>query len=162
MFQSRERKLISFLARLSPIPFGLQNSFFALTDISFWDYLLSTWVGLLPFQILWTHFGTTLRNLSKIGTGQVHFDFWQKVSLVFQLAMTFGLLIYFWRLSKKFTAASKAENDSDHETEANAAPKSATLVTAPVPLITKPTQKHRSSFSSDLEMGHAKHNVQSM
>lgn len=31
MFQSRERKLISFLARLSPIPFGLQNSFFAVS-----------------------------------------------------------------------------------------------------------------------------------
>lgn len=117
---------------------------------------------MLPFQILWTHFGTTLRNLSKIGTGQVHFDFWQKVSLVFQLAMTFGLLIYFWHLSKKFTAAAKAENDSDQEAESDALPRTdSTVLTPPVP-ITKSTQKQRLSISSDLEMGHVKHNVQSM
>jgi uncharacterized membrane protein YdjX (TVP38/TMEM64 family) len=101
LIQSREHKLVSYLARLSPIPFGLQNSFFALTDISFRDYTLSTWIGLLPFQVVWTQMGTTLRNLSKIGSADVELDFWQKVSVFIQVVVSLLLMGYFYYVSKK-------------------------------------------------------------
>jgi len=113
LLQSREHKLVAVLARLSPVPFGLQNSFFAVTDISFRDYFFSTLIGLLPFQILWTHMGTTLRSLSKIGTEEIEFDIYQKVSMAFQIVVAIALLGYFYYMSKKLEAESIKENSND-------------------------------------------------
>jgi len=107
LFQSKKYKMVSVLARLAPIPFGLQNSFFALTDISFKEYFLSTWIGLLPFQVVWTHLGTTLRNLQKIGTGEFELDFWQRLSLLVQLVVAILLLLYFVVLSRKMKEMSQ-------------------------------------------------------
>jgi len=101
MFQSGQYKMVSVLARLAPIPFGLQNSFFAMTDISFKEYFLSTWIGLLPFQVVWTHLGTTLRNVQKIGTGEFELDFWQQMSIMIQVVVAVLLIIYFVVLSRK-------------------------------------------------------------
>jgi len=101
MMQGKDKKFVTVLARLSPIPFGLQNGFFALTDISFRDFFLSTWIGLLPFQIVWTHLGTTLHNLSKISNGEVELSVWQQISMGIQVLMAVILLAYFYYLSKK-------------------------------------------------------------
>jgi len=108
LFQSKKYKMVSVLARLAPIPFGLQNSFFAITDISFKEYFLSTWIGLLPFQVVWTHLGTTLRNLQKIGTGEFELDFWQRLSLFIQLVVAILLVIYFVILSRKMKELSQS------------------------------------------------------
>jgi len=110
LIQSREHRLVSYLTRLSPIPFGLQNSFFALTDISFRDYMLSTWIGLLPFQVVWTQMGTTLRNLSKIGNADVELDFWQKVSVFVQVVVSVLLMGYFYYISKKIKREEEEES----------------------------------------------------
>jgi len=101
MMQGKDQKFVTVLARLSPIPFGLQNGFFALTDISFRDFFLSTWIGLLPFQVVWTHLGTTLRNLSMISSGEMQLTMWQQLSLGLQVVMTILLVGYFWYLSRK-------------------------------------------------------------
>jgi len=105
--QAKENKMVSLMARLSPIPFGLQNSFFALTEISFQDFLFSTWLGLLPFQILWTYLGTTLRNISKISSGELELDGWQKASLVLQLVVAVGLTVYFGYLLRQLKEEQK-------------------------------------------------------
>lgn len=60
-----------------------------------------TWIGLLPLQILYTYFGTTLRNISKVATGEVELDYMQKISLVFQVVVVIALVSYFIYLSKK-------------------------------------------------------------
>jgi len=93
--------LVTFLVRLAPIPFGLQNSFFALTSITFREYVISTFIGLLPCQVLWTQLGTTLRNFSKISSGELELSFWQKMSLFLQVAILFALVAYFFVLSKR-------------------------------------------------------------
>jgi len=113
MMQGKDPPFVSVLARLSPIPFGLQNGFFALTDISYRDFLLSTWLGLLPFQILWTYLGTTLRNLGKISSGEMELSLWQQISLAVQLLMAIALLGYFFYLSRKINM--KQEDDTTLE-----------------------------------------------
>jgi len=101
VMQGKDQKFVTLLARLSPLPFGLQNGFFALTDISFKDFFLSTWLGLLPYQVIWTHLGTTLRNLGKISSGEVELSLWQQISMVVQIAVSFVLVAYFWYMSRK-------------------------------------------------------------
>jgi len=121
LFQSKKYKMVSVLARLAPIPFGLQNSFFALTDISFKEYFLSTWIGLLPFQVVWTHLGTTLRNLQKISSGEFELDFWQKMSLFIQLVVAILLLLYFVILSRRMQdiTAVTGRDGEDSEMDTN-------------------------------------------
>eukprot|EP01114_Cavostelium_apophysatum_P015324 TRINITY_DN4145_c0_g1_i1.p1 TRINITY_DN4145_c0_g1~~TRINITY_DN4145_c0_g1_i1.p1 ORF type:complete len:369 (+),score=53.42 TRINITY_DN4145_c0_g1_i1:148-1254(+) len=101
LLQGKNQYIVTFLVRLAPIPFGLQNSFFALTSISFRDYFISTFIGLLPCQLVWTHLGTTLRNLSKITSGEVELSFWQYTSLVLQVVILVSLVAYFVIISRK-------------------------------------------------------------
>ncbi|NWH73256.1 TMM64 protein, partial [Piaya cayana] len=54
------------LARLTPIPFGLQNAVFAITDLSLPNYLMASSVGLLPTQLLNSYLGTTLRTMEDV------------------------------------------------------------------------------------------------
>ncbi|XP_038665007.1 transmembrane protein 64 isoform X2 [Scyliorhinus canicula] len=54
------------LARLTPIPFGLQNAVFSITDLSLPNYLVASSVGLLPTQLLNSYLGTTLRTMEDV------------------------------------------------------------------------------------------------
>ncbi|KAF4080541.1 hypothetical protein AMELA_G00172550 [Ameiurus melas] len=54
------------LARLTPIPFGLQNAVFSITDMSLPGYLVASSVGLLPTQLLNSYLGTTLRTIEDV------------------------------------------------------------------------------------------------
>nr|XP_060631562.1 transmembrane protein 64 [Anolis sagrei ordinatus] len=54
------------LARLTPIPFGLQNAVFSITDLSLPNYLVASSIGLLPTQLLNSYLGTTLRTMEDV------------------------------------------------------------------------------------------------
>ncbi|XP_053323386.1 transmembrane protein 64 [Spea bombifrons] len=54
------------LARLTPIPFGLQNAVFSITDVSLPNYLAASSVGLFPTQLLNSYLGTTLRTMDDV------------------------------------------------------------------------------------------------
>ncbi|CAG0919793.1 unnamed protein product [Notodromas monacha] len=57
---------IVFLTRLTPIPFGLQNAIFAVTNVTTKSYLYATVAGLFPTQCLNVYLGSTLRSLGDI------------------------------------------------------------------------------------------------
>ncbi|KAM4705569.1 transmembrane protein 64 [Rhinophrynus dorsalis] len=54
------------LARLTPIPFGLQNAVFSITDLSLPNYLAASSIGLFPTQLLNSYLGTTLRTMEDV------------------------------------------------------------------------------------------------
>jgi len=59
---------VCVMLRSAPIPWGLQNSFLAVSGMRFRLYFFSTWLGLLPEQILFIYTGTTAKDLSEIFT----------------------------------------------------------------------------------------------
>ncbi|KAL0961724.1 hypothetical protein UPYG_G00330890 [Umbra pygmaea] len=79
------------LARLTPIPFGLQNAVFSVTDVSLPNYLVASSVGLLPTQLLNSYLGTTLRTMEDVIAEQ-------SVSGYFvfslQIIISIGLMFY--------------------------------------------------------------------
>ncbi|XP_066481381.1 transmembrane protein 64 [Tiliqua scincoides] len=79
------------LARLTPIPFGLQNAVFSITDLSLPNYLMASSIGLLPTQLLNSYLGTTLRTMEDVIEEQ-------SVSGYFifslQIIISIGLLFY--------------------------------------------------------------------
>lgn len=79
------------LARLTPIPFGLQNAVFSITDVPLPNYLVASSVGLLPTQLLNSYLGTTLRTMEDVIAEQ-------SVSGYFvfslQIVISIGLMFY--------------------------------------------------------------------
>ena len=50
---------IVLLTRLSPIfPFNLLNYAFGLTDVKLWQYVLASWIGMIPGTIMYVYLGS--------------------------------------------------------------------------------------------------------
>ncbi|HJT31355.1 MAG TPA: TVP38/TMEM64 family protein [Pirellulales bacterium] len=66
----REGFKIVLLVRLSPaIPFTAINYFLGFTKIAYRDFLLASWIGMLPGTILYAYLGSTLHSLAELGSG---------------------------------------------------------------------------------------------
>ncbi|XP_062386248.1 LOW QUALITY PROTEIN: transmembrane protein 64 [Sardina pilchardus] len=79
------------LARLTPIPFGLQNAVFSITDVSLPSNLVASSVGLLPTQLLNSYLGTTLRTMEDV-IAQQSISGYFLFSL--QIVISIGLMFY--------------------------------------------------------------------
>jgi uncharacterized membrane protein YdjX (TVP38/TMEM64 family) len=64
--------VIVLLARLSPLfPFNLLNYGLGVTGVRFRDYILASWIGMLPGTVLYVYLGTLAQDLTQLTTGQV-------------------------------------------------------------------------------------------
>ena len=62
---------VVFLSRLSPFfPFFLLNYAFGVTGVQFRDYVLATWIGLLPALALYVYFGSLAQDLLTLTEGE--------------------------------------------------------------------------------------------
>ncbi len=63
--------LIVLLTRLSPlIPFTLLNYAFSLTRVRFRDYLLASWLGMIPGTLLYVYLGSLIGNVADLVAGK--------------------------------------------------------------------------------------------
>ena len=61
---------IVFLTRLSPVfPFNFQNYAYGLTKIPFLNYILASWIGMLPGTFLYVYLGTLGRSGLEAASG---------------------------------------------------------------------------------------------
>lgn len=89
---------IVLLLRLSPlVPFNLQNYFFGITEIKFWPYVASTFVGIIPGVILYLYLGAIGGAL----TGDSEFGTPQWIFLGVGLVATIAMAILVTRKAKK-------------------------------------------------------------
>ncbi|CRK97739.1 CLUMA_CG011119, isoform A [Clunio marinus] len=61
----RAFKVVLF-ARLTPIPFGLQNTIFGISSVNSFDYHTATLIGLLPAQVINVYLGSKLRSIHDV------------------------------------------------------------------------------------------------
>ena len=67
---AREGWKIVFLTRLSPVfPFNFQNYAYGLTSVSFWHYVLASWIGMIPGTFLYLYLGTLGRSGLEVASG---------------------------------------------------------------------------------------------
>jgi uncharacterized membrane protein YdjX (TVP38/TMEM64 family) len=67
----REGFKVVLLTRLAPLfPFNLLNFIFGITKVSFWDYMLASWIGMLPGAVLYTYIGTAAHSITAVATGK--------------------------------------------------------------------------------------------
>ncbi len=63
---------VVLLTRLSPVfPFNLLNYAFGLTRVAFRDFVLASWIGMLPGTIMYVYLGSTAGQLADIVAGTV-------------------------------------------------------------------------------------------
>ncbi|KAI9555755.1 hypothetical protein GHT06_018270 [Daphnia sinensis] len=92
-------KVVAF-ARLTPIPFGLQNAIFAGSSIGVGRYMLATALGLLPTQVINVYLGSTLRSMRDVLTDDNTATTGYVVFCI-QVAISIGLMTYVVRRAKQ-------------------------------------------------------------
>ncbi|XP_018399406.1 PREDICTED: transmembrane protein 64 [Cyphomyrmex costatus] len=96
---SQAFKIVLF-ARLTPIPFGLQNTIFAVSNIGGFHYHVASAIGLLPAQLVNVYLGSSLRSMQDVledrstaATGYVVF--------CFQILVGVSLMVYIVQKARK-------------------------------------------------------------
>jgi len=92
---------IVFLTRLSPIfPFTLLNYAFGLTKVRFRDYLLASWIGMLPGTILYVYLGSAVRDVARLAEGHKEPNPAEQVFFWAGLAVTVGVTVLVTRIAR--------------------------------------------------------------
>ena len=61
---------IVFLTRLSPLfPFTLLNYFYGITAVRLRDYVLASWIGMIPGTLMYVYLGSIVKNLTELLAG---------------------------------------------------------------------------------------------
>jgi uncharacterized membrane protein YdjX (TVP38/TMEM64 family) len=98
----REGFKVVFLIRLSPLfPFEFLNYGLGLTNISFRDYVLASWIGMLPGTVMYVYLGSTLESLADLAAGRPRGGVGEKVLFGIGLATTIVVTVLVTRLARK-------------------------------------------------------------
>ncbi|XP_039029754.1 TVP38/TMEM64 family membrane protein slr0305-like [Hibiscus syriacus] len=103
---------IVLLLRLAPlIPFSLLNYLLSVTPISFGEYMLASWLGMMPLTLALVYVGTTVKDLSEVTHGWNGFSTARWAFLIVGLLVSVVLMICVTKVAK--TAMEKALAESE-------------------------------------------------
>lgn len=97
----REGWKIVGLMRLSPaIPFNLLNYGFGVTRISLRDYVLASWIGMMPGTLMYVYLGSIAGDLASLGAGRQGRTAAEWVLYGVGLLATVAVTVYVTRLAR--------------------------------------------------------------
>ncbi|TYI92137.1 hypothetical protein E1A91_D02G046600v1 [Gossypium mustelinum] len=103
---------IILLLRLAPLlPFSMLNYLLSVTPVSLGEYLLASWLGMVPITLALVYVGTTLKDLSDVTHGWNEFSTARWAFLIFGLVVSVVLMICVTKVAK--TALDKALAESE-------------------------------------------------
>lgn len=98
---AREGWKIVGLMRLSPVfPFNLLNYAFGLTRVPLRDYVLASWIGMIPGTVLYVYLGSLAGSLAALGAGRSTRTPAQWALYAVGLAATAAVTLYVTRIAK--------------------------------------------------------------
>ncbi len=104
---------IVLLTRLSPIfPFNLLNYAFGLTGVRLREYVLASWIGMIPGTLMYIYFGSALKSLVAVTAGEAQGGRLQQVFFVFGLFMTVVATVVITRVARRAIYQVVGEPDS--------------------------------------------------
>jgi uncharacterized membrane protein YdjX (TVP38/TMEM64 family) len=97
------------LTRLSPIfPFNFLNYAFSVTQVSLQDYILASWIGMMPGTVMYVYFGSLAQNLASL-SADVRAPIWlQIIGFIATVLVT----VYVTKIAKK---ALDSQIHQDHQ-----------------------------------------------
>lgn len=103
---------IVLLLRLVPLlPFNMMNYLLSVTPVSLLEYVLASWLGMMPITFALVYVGTTLKDLSDVTHGWGEFSKTRWAFLVLGLLVSVLLMICVTRVAKKALEKALAENE---------------------------------------------------
>ena len=98
----REGFKIVLLVRLSPIfPFNLLNYACGLTKVRLWQYVLASWIGMLPGTVMYVYVGSALKSLADVAGGTPKGGTPQTVFFIAGLVMTIVATVVVARVASR-------------------------------------------------------------
>ncbi|KAL8214923.1 hypothetical protein R6Q59_020372 [Mikania micrantha] len=103
-------KIVLLLRFVPLLPFNVLNYLLSVTPVRLWEYMLATWLGMMPITFMFVYIGTTLSDLSDITHG------WHEISKTRWMFMAFGLtisvimIVYIIKVAKASLEKALAEN----------------------------------------------------
>jgi uncharacterized membrane protein YdjX (TVP38/TMEM64 family) len=102
---------IVLLTRLSPaFPFNLLNYAFGLTNVSLRDYVLASWIGMLPGTIMFVSIGSAFNNLAEAFTGERQRTTAEWILLGVGLIATVAVTVFIKRIANRALKQSIADD----------------------------------------------------
>lgn len=103
---------IVFLLRLVPLlPFNMLNYLLSVTPVSVGEYMLASWLGMMPITLVLVYVGTTLKDLSDVTHGWDGSSKMRWAFVVFGLVVSAILMVCVTRVAKKALEKALAENE---------------------------------------------------
>jgi uncharacterized membrane protein YdjX (TVP38/TMEM64 family) len=85
---------IVLLARLSPLlPYNVLNYLFGLTAVRFRDYVLASWLGMLPATVVYVYIGSLTKTVAALPGGNLDAAWPRRALLVTGFLATVGLTV---------------------------------------------------------------------
>ncbi|MDF1562908.1 MAG: TVP38/TMEM64 family protein [Deltaproteobacteria bacterium] len=105
---------IVLLLRLSPIfPFNLLNYALGVTGVRLRDYVLGTWLGMIPGALMYVYVGTAAKDLAEVAAGKASGGLATKAFFVFGLLVTIVVTVWITRIARKALSAAVGEAAGD-------------------------------------------------
>lgn len=99
---AREGWKIVGLTRLSPIfPFSLLNYAYGITRVSLRDYVLASWIGMMPGTVLYVYLGSLAGDLATLGAGGTGATPAQWALRLVGLLATVAVTLYVTRIARR-------------------------------------------------------------
>jgi uncharacterized membrane protein YdjX (TVP38/TMEM64 family) len=92
---------IVLLTRLSPVfPFNLLNYAFGLTRVRLRDYVLASWIGMMPGTLMYVYLGTLANELAELGADSGQDRTARLIFFSLGLIATVAVTVYVTRLAR--------------------------------------------------------------
>ncbi|MEO8359294.1 MAG: VTT domain-containing protein [Vicinamibacteria bacterium] len=136
---------IVLLLRLSPVfPFNLLNYALGVTGVSLRDYVLGSFVGMLPGTILYVYLGSVVGNLSGVAHGASQGSAARTALSVAGLLATVAVTIFITRVARRALAA---ELETSPSSDAKADPVAKALpIKPPSESLLQPNDTHNQTL----------------
>ncbi|KAM0962910.1 uncharacterized protein LOC126607383 [Malus sylvestris] len=103
---------IVLLLRLVPLlPFNMLNYLLSVTPVPIGQYMLASWIGMMPITLALVYVGTTLKDISDVTHGWGEFSKTRWAFIILGLVVSVILMICVTRVAKAALDKALAENE---------------------------------------------------
>ncbi|MGH7905569.1 MAG: TVP38/TMEM64 family protein [Candidatus Binataceae bacterium] len=99
---ARDGRKIVFLTRLTPVlPFNFLNYAYGLTGVRLGDYVLASWLGMLPGTVMYVYIGSLAGSLARAGGHSAAKDRAEWMLYAVGFAATVAVALYIARIARQ-------------------------------------------------------------
>ncbi|KAI3751943.1 hypothetical protein L2E82_23037 [Cichorium intybus] len=127
---------IVLLLRLVPLlPFNMLNYLLSVTPVSIGEYMMASWLGMMPITFALVYVGTTLKDLADVTHGWSEFSKTRLALVLLSFVVSVVLMVVVTKVAKAALEKALAENAADIAVVGDAGSSSSAVVDLHEPLL---------------------------